>query len=127
MVGVLLVLPAIALALTFKIAPLIRGFYTSFLVSQFGEAGQWAGLANYVRMVNDPKVQEAFLNAAKVVLTLPVWVILPLIVALAGVTTALVLGAGGLDVVGPLGVGRGCGLVGPVAGEGAGRGDHGRR
>jgi raffinose/stachyose/melibiose transport system permease protein len=82
LVGLLFVLPAIVLALTFKIAPLIRGIYTSFFVSQFGEAGHWAGLANYVRMVNDPKVQEAFLNAAKVVLTLPVWVVLPLIVAL---------------------------------------------
>ena len=78
----MLVLPAIVLALTFKIAPLIRGIYTSFFVSQFGETGTWAGLTNYARMVSDPKVQEAFLNAAKIVLTLPIWVILPLVVAL---------------------------------------------
>ena len=80
--GVLLVLPAIVLALSFKIAPLIRGVYSSFLVSQFGEAGRWAGLANYLRLAADPKVQNAFFNAAKIVLTLPVWVVLPLIVAL---------------------------------------------
>lgn len=82
LVGLVLVLPAIVLAVTFKIAPLLRGFYTSFFASQFGEAGTWAGLANYVRMVNDPTAQAAFLNAAKVVLTLPIWVILPLVVAL---------------------------------------------
>ncbi|MBN1838208.1 MAG: sugar ABC transporter permease [Spirochaetales bacterium] len=82
LVGLALVVPAVALALSFKIVPLLRGFYTSFFASQFGEAAVWSGLANYVRMVNDPKVQEAFLNAAKVVLTLPIWVVLPLIVAL---------------------------------------------
>jgi raffinose/stachyose/melibiose transport system permease protein len=82
LVGFLLVLPAIALALTFKVLPLLRGIYTSFFASQFGEASRWAGLANYLRMVRDPTVHTAFLNAAKVVLTLPVWVVLPLIVAL---------------------------------------------
>ncbi|OHD75132.1 MAG: ABC transporter permease [Spirochaetes bacterium RBG_16_67_19] len=82
LVGILLVLPAILLALGFKIVPLIRGIYASFFVSQFGETGHWAGLANYLRMLGDPKVLEAFLNAGKVVLTLPAWVILPLFVAL---------------------------------------------
>jgi multiple sugar transport system permease protein/raffinose/stachyose/melibiose transport system permease protein len=80
--GIMLVLPALALALAFKIIPLFRGIYNSFFLSQLGEAARWSGLASYSRMLQDPKVQGAFLNAAKVVLTLPVWVVLPLIVAL---------------------------------------------
>jgi raffinose/stachyose/melibiose transport system permease protein len=80
--GILLVLPALALALAFKIIPLFRGIYNSLFLSQLGEAARWNGLASYIRMFHDPKVEGAFLNAAKVVLTLPVWVILPLIVAL---------------------------------------------
>jgi ABC-type sugar transport system permease subunit len=80
--GALLVLPAIALALTFKIGPLLRGIYTSLFLSQLGEAARWNNFSSYLRMAHDPTVQRAFLNAAKVVLTLPVWVVLPLVVAL---------------------------------------------
>jgi multiple sugar transport system permease protein/raffinose/stachyose/melibiose transport system permease protein len=80
--GILLVLPAVALALAFKIIPLLRGIYNSFFLSQLGEAARWSGLASYGRMIQDPKVQGAFLNAVKVVLTLPVWVVIPLVVAL---------------------------------------------
>jgi ABC-type sugar transport system permease subunit len=81
-IGILLVLPAIVLALVFKIIPLLRGIYVSFFLFKPGEATQWVGLGNYDRMIHDPTVQGAFLNAAKVILTLPVWVVLPLIMAL---------------------------------------------
>lgn len=82
MVGFLLVLPAIILAFTFKIVPLFRGLYVSFFIFEMGEAAQWVGLDNFTRMIHDPKVQEAFLNALKVISTLPVWVLLPLIISL---------------------------------------------
>ena len=82
LVGIMLVLPAILLALTFKIIPLLRGINVSFFVFEVGEAARWVGLSNFNRMIHDTKVQEAFLNAAKMILTLPIWVVFPLIAAL---------------------------------------------
>ena len=81
-VGVILVLPAVLLAVIFKITPLFRGIYASFFSFAPGEAARLVGLANYGRMIHDPTVQESFGNALKIILTLPVWVVIPLVVAL---------------------------------------------
>ena len=69
------------LALVFKLVPLARGVIASFTFSEFGVT-EWVGIANYRRMVLDPVVQQAFLNAVKVVATLPIWVVGPLVIAL---------------------------------------------
>ena len=81
-VGALFVLPAIVLAVLFKVIPLIRGLVLSFYSLQSGEAAQYVGVGNYVKMVESSTVQQTFLNAAKIVLTLPVWVVIPLVLAL---------------------------------------------
>ncbi|WP_431727039.1 carbohydrate ABC transporter permease [Verrucosispora sp. TAA-831] len=79
--GALLVLPGMALAVTFKLVPLIRGVITSFEASSgFGDSS-FAGWDNYTRMFDDPVVLASFRNALLVVATLPVWIVLPLVLA----------------------------------------------
>lgn len=81
LVGVLFLLPGILLAVGFKLVPLIGGIELSMQRTQgFGDP-VFAGLDNYGRMLSDPVVLESFRNAVLVVLTLPVWVLLPLILA----------------------------------------------
>ncbi|AEB44746.1 MULTISPECIES: carbohydrate ABC transporter permease [Micromonospora] len=79
--GALLVLPALALAFTFKLVPLVRGVTTSFESSSgFGDSS-FAGFDNYTRMFDDPMVLASFRNALLVVATLPVWIVVPLVLA----------------------------------------------
>ncbi|TDC01270.1 sugar ABC transporter permease [Micromonospora fluostatini] len=79
--GALLVLPAVALAVTFKVVPLVRGVITSFESSSgFGDSS-FAGLDNYTRMFDDPVVLASFRNALLVVATLPIWIVFPLVLA----------------------------------------------
>ncbi|WP_283133642.1 carbohydrate ABC transporter permease [Rhizohabitans arisaemae] len=79
--GAAMVLPAVALAVTFKLVPLGRGVSTSLESSSgFGESS-FAGLDNYTRMLDDPTVLSSFRNALLVVATLPVWIVLPLVLA----------------------------------------------
>ncbi|MER7169642.1 sugar ABC transporter permease [Micromonospora sp. NPDC000207] len=79
--GALMVLPALVLAVTFKLVPLARGVVTSFEQSSgFGDSS-FAGFDNYTRMFDDPVVLASFRNALLVVATLPVWVVFPLVLA----------------------------------------------
>ncbi|MER7334710.1 MULTISPECIES: sugar ABC transporter permease [unclassified Micromonospora] len=79
--GAALVLPALALAVTFKFVPLGRGVVTSLESSSgFGDSS-FAGADNYTRMLDDPVVRSSFRNALLVVATLPIWVVLPLVLA----------------------------------------------
>jgi len=82
MVGMLLVLPAVLLVVAFKVVPLARGVYASFFAFNPGEPARLTGLASYLRMIHDTTVQQSFFNAIKVILTLPVWVVVPLVFAL---------------------------------------------
>jgi raffinose/stachyose/melibiose transport system permease protein len=79
--GWLFVLPALMLAIPFKIFPLVRGVYESMRHWDSASVSHFVGLANYQRMLTDKTVQAAFGNAFKVVLSLPVWVLTPLVVA----------------------------------------------
>ncbi|MFB6397102.1 carbohydrate ABC transporter permease [Polymorphospora lycopeni] len=77
-----LVFPAVALAVTFKFVPLGRGVATSLESSSGFDGTSFAGADNYTRMLDDPMVLTSFRNALMVVATLPVWVVLPLVLAL---------------------------------------------
>jgi len=57
------------------------GCYDSLLSWDGTTLVGYVGLANYERMLHDEALHETFTNAFKVVLTLPVWVLLPLILA----------------------------------------------
>lgn len=79
--AVLFVLPGLALAIVFKLIPLVDGVTLSLQSSQGFTTTTFVGLDNYARMLTDPTVQESFRNAVLVVLTLPVWILLPLVLA----------------------------------------------
>lgn len=80
--GAALALPAVALAAVFKLVPLVRGVLTSVESSSGFEESSFAGFDNYTRMFDDSMVLTSFLNALLVVATLPVWIVLPLVLAL---------------------------------------------
>ncbi|MFF3866162.1 carbohydrate ABC transporter permease [Micromonospora sp. NPDC020750] len=77
-----LVLPALVLAVLFKLVPLVRGVLTSFESSSGFGGSEFAGADNYTRMFDDSMVLTSFRNALLVVATLPVWIVLPLVLAL---------------------------------------------
>ncbi len=79
--GILFVLPALLLAIPFKIFPLVRGLYESTLMWHGTTLVGFVGLENYQRMLGDETLHTAFLNAFKIVLTLPIWVLLPMVLA----------------------------------------------
>jgi raffinose/stachyose/melibiose transport system permease protein len=79
--GILFVLPALLLAIPFKIFPLLRGLYESTLTWNGTTLVGFVGLANYQRLLEDKTLQAAFLNAFKILLTLPIWVLLPMVLA----------------------------------------------
>ncbi|GAB3157472.1 sugar ABC transporter permease [Micromonospora sonneratiae] len=80
--GAALVLPAVALAVTFKLVPLGRGVFTSLESSNGFDGSSFAGADNYTRMFDDSMVLASFRNALLVVATLPLWIVLPLVLAL---------------------------------------------
>ncbi|MBB4053639.1 ABC-type sugar transport system permease subunit [Devosia subaequoris] len=77
-----LVLPGLLLAILFKLVPLVRAFWLSLMQTRGFEEPSFAWFANYQSMFRDPTFLQSFQNGATVFLTLPVWVVLPLIVAL---------------------------------------------
>ncbi|MCX5513950.1 sugar ABC transporter permease [Kaistia algarum] len=75
------IVPGVTLAVLFKLVPLLRGFYLSLLETQGFEDPTFAGLANYRTMLDDPVFLGSFRNAMVAFATLPVWVLLPLVLA----------------------------------------------
>jgi ABC-type sugar transport system permease subunit len=80
--GLLYLLPALAIVIPFKLVPLVHGLADSLRHwKEVGDVGQFVGLDNYAKMLGDPAVIESFANVGRVVLTLPIWVVSPLLVA----------------------------------------------
>ncbi|MDE0588857.1 sugar ABC transporter permease [Halocynthiibacter sp. C4] len=44
--------------------------------------GDWVGFANYTRAVNDPTFQDSIVNTLLLLATLPIWVMLPMLLAI---------------------------------------------
>jgi multiple sugar transport system permease protein/raffinose/stachyose/melibiose transport system permease protein len=78
---VLFVGPGLLLALGIKFYPLFRGLYDSLFFFEGGWKPVYVGLDNFHRMFLDKTVQQTFFNALKVMLTIPVWVLFPLVLA----------------------------------------------
>jgi len=76
--GLIFFAPALVLVLGFKGLPLIRGIWTSLTVK-----GEFAGLVNYERMMQDQLWLESLGNAARGILVLPIFIAAPLILAFA--------------------------------------------
>ena len=80
--GLLLVLPGVALVVLFKLVPLVRAFIISLYETRGFNDPEFAWFKNYETMWADPVFATAFRNAFVVFATLPVWVFLPLVLAL---------------------------------------------
>ncbi len=78
--GALFIVPSVLLILALKYYPLVLGIINS-LRQWSGTEPHFVGLANYARMLRDPMVHQTFANALKIAVTLPVWILLPLVVA----------------------------------------------
>jgi multiple sugar transport system permease protein len=81
--GPLFVLPAILLLAVFRFFPLLRGLRYALTDWDGMHTPEFIGLANFERLLfRDPLFRDAIANLFKVLLTLPIWVIFPLVLAL---------------------------------------------
>jgi ABC-type sugar transport system permease subunit len=78
----LYVAPALLLVFVFKLYPLVIGIGTSLTRPRGPTQTEFVGLANYERMLSDPAWLAAIGNVARLLLLLPLFVVVPLIVAL---------------------------------------------
>lgn len=80
--GLVLVLPGVVLAILFKLVPLLRAAWLSLFETRGFEEPAFAWFANYESMLRDPTFIAAFRNALLIFATLPIWIFVPLILAL---------------------------------------------
>lgn len=78
----LFVLPAILLVLVFRIIPLFWGFEISLTSATATNPGEFIGLGNYVRALNDPNFIASIVNAGVIVIAVPFFVFIPMILAI---------------------------------------------
>lgn len=75
------VLPTIAVLAVFRLWPVVQGVYLSFTAWDGFTDPTWIGLDNFTRMTDDPIFSEALGNSLVMALAIPVWVVLPLVLA----------------------------------------------
>jgi multiple sugar transport system permease protein len=75
------VLPALTLFVVFRFYPLIVGSLYSFTDWNGINAANFIGLGNYIELLHDPVFWATMRNCAYVLATLPIWVGLPLLLA----------------------------------------------
>lgn len=80
--GLLFVVPALALVIVFRIVPLIWGFGTSLTDYDGMSAPRFVGLANYAALTHDPVFIDSIVNMLILLATLPVWIGLPMLLAI---------------------------------------------
>ena len=81
--GPLFMAPAILLLILFRFYPLLRGIGYSLTDWDGIHIPEFIGLSNYERLLfHDTLFRTSVVNFFKVVLTLPLWVLLPLVLAL---------------------------------------------
>lgn len=82
LLGMALLLPGVLLAVVFKLVPLLRAIWLSLFVTRGFAAPTFGGIANYRSIAQDPQFIGAFRNALVAFATLPIWVFVPLVLAL---------------------------------------------
>ena len=79
--ALIFVAPALLLVVVFRMFPLAWGFLLSF--SEIGKEGtQFVGLANYIALTTDDAFRDSLVNTLILLATLPVWVALPMLLAI---------------------------------------------
>jgi len=76
------VLPSLVLVIVFRIVPLLWGFYLSFTNYNGISRADFVGLDNYAAIAQDNGFQAAIVNTVILVATLPIWVIVPMVLAI---------------------------------------------
>ncbi len=76
------VLPAIALVGLFRMFPLVLGFLLSFTAGDGPGGLVWVGLDNYRQLTTDAAFHDSLIDTLILLATLPVWVMLPLLLAI---------------------------------------------
>ncbi|MBC7740497.1 MAG: sugar ABC transporter permease [Candidatus Saccharibacteria bacterium] len=79
--AVLFVLPALALVAVFRMFPLGWGFVLSFTETK-GRVTSFVGFDNYVALTHDPAFRDSLANTLILLATLPIWVMLPILLAI---------------------------------------------
>lgn len=78
----MVLLPAILLLLAFRIIPLFWGLVLSFTNFNGLGGADWVGAANYRSILADPVFRDSLVNTLLVLATLPVWILLPMLLAI---------------------------------------------
>lgn len=79
--ALLFVLPALLLVALFRMFPLAWGFLLSFTESS-GTETHFVGFDNYLQLAHDPAFRDSLANTLILLATLPVWVMLPTLLAI---------------------------------------------
>ncbi len=75
-------LPAVVLVLVFRIFPLFWGFAISLTSATATDPGEFVGAANYLRALYDPNFRSAIANAGVILLSVPIFVMIPMLLAI---------------------------------------------
>jgi multiple sugar transport system permease protein len=78
----LFVAPALALVAVFRMFPLAWGFVMSFTEGDGAGGARFVGLDNYAQLLHDPSFHDSLANTLILLATLPVWVALPMLLAI---------------------------------------------
>jgi multiple sugar transport system permease protein len=81
-VALLFLAPAILLVLVFRIIPLFWGFGISLTSATATDPGKFIGWGNYLRALDDPNFRASIYNAGIVVLSVPVFITIPMLLAI---------------------------------------------
>jgi multiple sugar transport system permease protein len=74
--------PALVLVLVFRIFPLFWGFGISLTSATSTDPGAFIGAGNYLRALDDPNFRSSIVNAGMVLLSVPVFVTIPMVLAI---------------------------------------------
>jgi hypothetical protein len=77
----MVLLPAILLLLAFRIIPSSGACFLSFTNFDGLGGADWVGAANYRSVLADPVFRDSLVNTLLVLATLPVWIMLPMLLA----------------------------------------------
>lgn len=80
--AVLFLAPALVLVALFRIFPLVWGFVLSLTDSNGIGPANFVGLDNYRAIAADPTFRDSIENTLVLIATLPVWILLPLLLAI---------------------------------------------
>jgi multiple sugar transport system permease protein len=80
--ALLFVLPAVLLVLVFRIVPLFWGFGISLTSATSTDPGEFIGAGNYLRALDDPNFRASMLNAAVVLVSVPIFITIPMVLAI---------------------------------------------